>query len=184
MMLTAAVMHAAQQHAAQMIAASGIVVTREELERIEVSDFGLSHLDVEGAQILTLFATHRVSAKIIALFGGQTLPEHCHTAFEQDAGKEETLRLVAGSLCLYLPGEDNMRVGHLPAGKEMCYTVKHEVVLLPGAQITLQPHTKHWFQAGEQGAVLYSFSSCARDILDTFTDPNIVRTTIVEAVPL
>jgi D-lyxose ketol-isomerase len=43
--------------------------------------------------------------------------------------------------------------------------------------LTLAPGEKHWFQAREEGAVMYSFSTVARDALDQFTDPNIERIT-------
>ena len=52
----------------------------------------------------------------------------------------------------------------------------------PCDQLTLAPGEKHWFQAHEGGAVMYSFSTIARDALDQFTDPDIVRITkVVEA---
>ncbi|TSA17199.1 D-lyxose/D-mannose family sugar isomerase, partial [bacterium] len=35
--------------------------------------------------------------------------------------------------------------------------------------------TLHWFQAGDQGAVVSEFSSASIDELDVFTDPNIKR---------
>jgi D-lyxose ketol-isomerase len=47
----------------------------------------------------------------------------------------------------------------------------------PGDQITLEPGTKHWFQASGEGAVMYLISSCVRDVLDQFTDPEVVRET-------
>ena len=71
------------------------------------------------------------------------------------------------------------REGWVPAGKESCYTCRHEVVLKPCDQLTLPPGTKHWFQAREGGAVFYSFSTCVRDGLDRFTDPAIVRQTVI-----
>ena len=49
--------------------------------------------------------------------------------------------------------------------------------LLPGDQLILPPGTKHWFQAGPQGAVMYSFSTTVRDVLDQFSDPSIIRKT-------
>jgi D-lyxose ketol-isomerase len=49
----------------------------------------------------------------------------------------------------------------------------------PGDQLVLEPGTPHWFQAGPEGAVVYSFSTPARDNLDTFTDPSVVRKTVV-----
>jgi D-lyxose ketol-isomerase len=77
--------------------------------------------------------------------------------------------------------EDNLRHGWIPAGKESCYTCRHEIVMKPCDQLTLPPGTKHWFQAPAGGAVFYSFSTCVRDGFDRFTDPAIVRATkIVE----
>ncbi len=34
---------------------------------------------------------------------------------------------------------------------------------------------KHWFQAGKNGAAFFSFPSCAGDMIDPFTDSDIVR---------
>ena len=122
-----------------------------------------------------MFSTERVSGKILALLPGQIEPEHWHPPVGQDMGKEETLRIAFGTLQLYVPGENNAKLCRIPQGKEACYTVMHEVVLGPGEQYTLQPGTKHWFQAGGTGAVAYTISTCARDILDRFTDPDVVR---------
>ncbi|UCF93616.1 MAG: hypothetical protein JSW39_05495, partial [Desulfobacterales bacterium] len=166
---------AAQRRAAAMIRQAGIVITEAEQDRIAVADFGLSRLAAEGAQILTLLETARVALKIIALFPQQTLPEHWHPPVGNDPGKEETIRVVSGALWFYLPGAENMRHGFIPEGKEACYSVRNEIRMGPGDQITLAPGTKHWFQAGPAGAVLYSISSCARDILDRFSDPDVVR---------
>ena len=45
---------------------------------------------------------------------------------------------------------------------------------------TFRPGEKHWFQGGPEGAVVYSFSSVVRDVLDGFTDPAIERITRIE----
>lgn len=176
-MLTRAEYVAAQSRAAVMIKTAGIHVTREEAERVEVADFGLSRLDIEGAQILTLVTTDRIAVKVVALFPGQTLPEHWHPPVGDDPGKEETVRVISGILRFYIRGDDNMREGSIPAGKENVYTARHELILKPGDQITMEPGTKHWFQADERGVVMYSFSSVARDVLDGFADPAIKRVT-------
>ena len=47
-------------------------------------------------------------------------------------------------------------------------------------QVTLKPGTKHWFQAGAEGAVLFSFSTAVRDLIDQFSDPNVVRVTKID----
>lgn len=178
-MLTRQEYAAARERAAAMIRAAGIRITDDEAGRIEVADFGLSRLDREGAQILTLAATDRIAVKIIALFPGQTLPEHWHPRVGDDPGKEETIRVVGGTTRSYVPGEDNVRDGCVPEGKQDAYTVRHEILMGPGEQITLPPGTKHWFQAGKSGVVMYSFSTVARDVLDEFTDPDIERMTKV-----
>lgn len=98
-----------------------------------------------------------------------------------DPGKEETIRVVSGTLNFYIPGEDTLREDFLVEGKAPVYTVRHERVMGPGEQITLAPGVRHWFQARAEGAVMFSFSTVARDALDRFTDKNIVRVTrIVE----
>ncbi len=179
-MLTKAEYRAAQSRATATIRASGIHITREEAEKVEVADFGLGRLETEGAQMLTLVATDRISVKVVALFGGQTLPEHWHPPVGDDPGKEETVRVVSGILRFYVPGDDSMAEGAIPADKENVYTARHELIFKPGDQITIKPGTKHWFQADERGVVMYSFSSVARDVLDRFTDPEIKRVTEVQ----
>ena len=59
-------------------------------------------------------------------------------------------------------------------------TVFHEVVLHAGDQYTLYPGTKHWFQAGAEGAVISEFSTRSTDETDVFTDPAIVRIPTIE----
>jgi D-lyxose ketol-isomerase len=53
--------------------------------------------------------------------------------------------------------------------------VFHELILDPGEQYTIPPNTLHWFQAGDQGAIVSEFSSISRDDIDIFTDPRIRR---------
>ena len=158
-----------------MIVQSGIRITEEEKNRIEVVDFGLSHLDIEGVQVLTLVQTERISVKVLAMLPNQTEPEHWHPPVGDDPGKEETIRAVAGTVYFYVEGEDTFKNGFLVKGKEKCYTLRHEIVLKPGDQLTFQPGEKHWFQAHDEGAVMYSFSTVARDALDQFTDPDVIR---------
>ena len=69
---------AAQKKAAEMIRQAGITISDAEVGGIEVVDFGLSNLDKEGVQVLTLVQTRRISIKVLALFPNQTEPEHWH----------------------------------------------------------------------------------------------------------
>jgi D-lyxose ketol-isomerase len=167
----------ARVRAAEMIRAAGLIITEKESQSIDVADFGLSQLEKEGIQILTYFSTNRISAKVLVLFPNQTEPEHWHPPVDDDPGKEEIIRALWGNLRFYIPGEDNLKEGFIPEGKEDCYTMRNEIILKPGDQLHLPPGTKHWFQAGPEGAVMYSFSTCVRDGFDKFTDPEIVRET-------
>lgn len=178
-MITRAEYQNAQKRAAVMIRNSGIGIKEEEIARISVTDFGLSNLTAEGAQILTFISTDRVAVKVIVLFPNQTLPEHWHLPVEDDPGKQETIRAVDGVLYIGIPGEDNLKSATIPAGKDDFYTCRHEISMQPGDQLTLDPGTKHWFQAGAKGVVMYSFSTCARDNLDRFSDPKVVRETVI-----
>ena len=167
----------ARRQAGEMIGRAGIHVTDQEAEGIEVVDFGLSQLEKEGVQVLTLVQTERISVKVLALFPNQTEPEHWHPPVAGDPGKEETVRVISGTLYFYSPGENTFKEGFLVKGKEHCYTMRHELVMRPGDQITLAPGVKHWFQARDEGVVMYSFSTIARDALDQFTDKDVVRVT-------
>ena len=170
----------AQQRAASMIRRAEIQLSDDDIENIEVVDFGLSRLDVEGVQVFTMVNTDRLAAKILVLFPNQTEPEHWHPRVGDDAGKQETIRHIWGDLLFYVEGEDTMQKGFIVEGKEDVYTLRHEIILQPGDQLTFEPYEKHWFQAGPQGAVLYSFSTTVRDGLDGFTDPAIQRITVIK----
>ena len=169
----------AQRRAAEMIRDAGITITEDEARSIEIVDFGLSNLEQEGVQVLTLIQTERISIKVLVLFPNQTEPEHWHPPVGNDPGKEEVVRVISGTVYFYVPGEDNFKEGFIVEGKQDCYTMRNEVVMKPADQITLAPGVKHWFQARDEGAVMYSFSTIARDALDGFTDPNIERITKV-----
>ena len=169
----------AQKRAAEMIRQAGVAITDGEAARIEIADFGLSNLEKEGIQVLTLVQTERISVKVLVLFPNQTEPEHWHPPVGDDPGKEETIRVISGTVYFYVSGEDTFEEGFIVAGKDSCYTMRKEIVMKSGDQLTLAPGEKHWFQVRETGAVMYSFSTIARDALDQFTDPDIVRTTKV-----
>ena len=157
---------------------AGVTLTAEEARSIEVADFGLGELATTGLELITYVNTDRVCAKELVLLPRQTCPEHLHPPVANEPGKEETFRCRWGEVYLYVPGEpvDRDRAKALPpAGREETYTVWHEVVLRPGDQYTIQPETLHWFQAGDEGAVVSEFSTRSRDESDIFTDPDIRR---------
>jgi D-lyxose ketol-isomerase len=146
----------ARERAAAMLDEAGIVLSAAERAGIEVADFGLGRLEEIGLQVVVYVNTERVCAKELVLFPRQTCPEHRHPPVGDDPGKEETFRCRTGTVHLHVEGED-------------------EIVLEPGEQWTIPPDTLHWFQAGDDGAVVSEFSTRSRDETDVFSDPLIVR---------
>lgn len=180
-MLTRQQLLDAQVRARASLQRAGIVLTPQESEQIEVADFGLGELETTGLQLVVYVNTERVCAKELVLFPRQTCPEHRHPPIENTPGKEETFRCRQGLVYLYVEGTPaNNPAAKLPAGREHTYTVRHEIALRPGQQYTIPPDTLHWFQAGDEGAIVSEFSTRSRDELDIFTDPDIRRSTIVE----
>lgn len=160
-----------------------IALTDTEKENVEVADFGLNDLEHIGLQLITYINTERCCSKEMVLFPGQTCPEHRHAPIESIGyiGKEETFRCRYGTAYLYVEGEDTEKMeGKVPEGYEGTYTVFHEIVLHPGEQYTIYPDTKHWFQAGREGAVISEFSTTSRDEYDIYTDKNIKRIPVIE----
>ena len=170
---------AARQKAAMLLDEAGIPVEESEIRRIEAVDFGLSNLAVEGLQLLTMFETDRMAGRILIMTPNQTEPEHWHPPFEHNPGKQEIIRAVWGEVRFYLPGGDTMDIVFLVRGKEKWCTMRCEMVLRPMDTLVLESGTKHWFQGGPRGAVFYSFSTVVKDGADRFTDPGVVRKTVI-----
>ncbi|HZO88911.1 MAG TPA: D-lyxose/D-mannose family sugar isomerase [Chthonomonadaceae bacterium] len=171
----------ARRRALEYLTRAGIVLTPQERENIEVADFGLGQLQQTGLEIITYVNTDRCCAKELVMFPRQTCPEHWHPPVAGEPGKEETFRCRWGEVYLYVPGEPTPNPkGVPPAGREAHYTVWHEIVLRPGEQYTLKPNTPHWFQAGDEGAIVSEFSTKSRDESDIFRDPDIQRMPVVQ----
>jgi len=178
--LTRDVLCAARARAAAVLTESGIVLTPAERANIEVADFGLSRLDEIGLQIVVYVNTERVCAKELVLFPRQTCPEHRHPPLGGSPGKEETFRCRSGVVYLYVEGEPTTNPAcRPPASGADAFTVWHEVELRPGEQYTILPNTLHWFQAGDEGAVVSEFSTMSTDEVDEFTDRRIGRATVI-----
>ena len=124
--------------------------------------------------------TDRYCAKELVLFPRQTCPEHRHPPFDGTPGKEETFRCRTGTVFLYVEGDAAvLPSARLHEGDRAAFTAWHEVVLRPGDQYTIPPNTLHWFQAGDEGAIVSEFSSMSRDDLDLWTDARITRATVI-----
>ena len=170
----------ARERARELLREAGVVARQDELDRIEVADFGLGELELSGAQILTLVDTEQVAVKVLVMLPYQTEPEHKHPRLGGYPGKEETIRCHWGKLFLYASGEPTSEPrGAPPVHRRRTYTAWHEHVLRAGDQVTLPPNAPHWFQGGPEGAVIWSFSTKAVDVADVFTDPEVCRETVV-----
>jgi len=168
----------ARRRAHEALQEAGIVLTDEEAANIEVADFGLGDLMTSGLQLVTYVNTQRVCAKELVLFPRQTCPEHKHPPIDGEPGKEETFRCRRGTVYLYVEGapvSPQDAEATPPPDREDAYTVWHEIVLTAGEQYTIMPDTWHWFQAGDDGAVVSEFSTRSRNEKDVFRDPEIQR---------
>ena len=168
----------ARKRALEMLKSANIAVTEDEAANLEVADFGLGRLESEGLEIVVYENNDRYCAKELLLFARQTCPEHEHPPVQGKQGKQETFRVRKGEVYLYVPGEP---VGS-PKAKPptQYYTIFNEIALKPGEQYTLAPETLHWFQAGDEGAIVSEFSSPSIDEADIFTDPNVKRLPVIE----
>jgi D-lyxose ketol-isomerase len=167
---------AAQTRARAMLQAAGIVLTAKETGQIEIADFGLGRLEIEGLEIVIYANNDRYCAKELVMFPRQTCPEHRHPSVGADPGKRETFRVRSGIVWLYVQGPATASIqAKIPEPSTPYYTVFHEIELHPGDQYTIEPNTPHWFQAGDNGAIVSEFSSTSRDEFDIFTDPRIRR---------
>jgi D-lyxose ketol-isomerase len=164
----------------QYMERAGIVLTSKEIEHLEIADFGLSRIREFGLQLVVYVNTERCCAKELVLLPRQTCPQHLHPPVGNSPGKEETFRCRFGTVYLYVPGKRTPEPqAVLPTDREQYFTVWKEIALHPGEQYTLPPNTPHWFQAGDEGAVVSEFSTKSTDENDVFTDPDIERITKV-----
>ncbi len=154
-----------------------IVVTPAEARTMEIADFGLNDPEVFGLELIVYENNDRYCAKELVLLPRQICPQHRHPPLsEANPGKRETFRCRWGKVYLYTEGAPAPRPkGRVPDHAREAFTVWHEIVLRPGEQYTLRPDMLHWFQAGDQGAVVSEFSSTSDDASDIFTDPNVRR---------
>lgn len=155
---------------------ANIILTEQEKESFVMMGFKLEEVYKTGLGVLVYVNTERVCAKEMVLLPNQTCPEHIHPNVDGQPGKEEVFRCRYGKVYLYVEGEptDN-RACNPPKGSEEYYTSFKEIQLNQGEQYILKPNIKHWFAAGDDGAVVSEFSTMSRDLLDIFTDPRISR---------
>lgn len=173
-----------RQRALELLNRSGTVLQPSELENMEVAELGLGDFEKQGLFLIVYVNNERYCAKELILLPRQTCPQHRHPPTEHGEGKMETFRCRWGKVWLYVEGQNESGdVGAssaavqatVPQKSAEYYTVFHEIELGPGDQYTIAPDTWHWFQAGDEGAVVSEFSSPSHDEFDVFTDPNVQR---------
>jgi D-lyxose ketol-isomerase len=169
-------MELAKKSALDLLKKANITITMDESEHLEFCDYGLGDFDVIGTEILIYVNTDRVCAKELMMKPWQICPEHLHPQVGDYQGKEETFRCRWGKVYLYVPGEPTGKPrARIPEKRRDYFTVWHEIYLKPGEQYTLREKTRHWFQAGPEGAVISEFSTKSYDDKDIFIDPDIKR---------
>lgn len=162
---------------------ASIVLTDKEREKLEITDFGLNNINTFGLQLITYVNNDRYCAKEIVLFPYQICPEHSHPNRKDGSiGKKETFRCRYGEVHLFVEGGGEYKVDKdfykIPKEAQSYFTAFKKIVLKPGDQYTIEPNTKHWFVAREEGAVISEFSSNSEDESDIFTDPRVNRMSI------
>ncbi|MGA2362578.1 MAG: D-lyxose/D-mannose family sugar isomerase [Candidatus Aminicenantales bacterium] len=161
----------AKRQAADLIRKSGFPLTEEEWQELQIDDFGLGHLFEEGFAFIDILRSPQLRVTILVLLPGQTLPQHLHPAYDQEPGKEETLRVLYGSTNVYIEGEPSNPRIHIPSGKTPHYTARQEIALTIGRHFTIPPMKEHWFQGGPQGSVNICFQNRVDETHNVFFDP-------------
>ena len=163
--------------AAALLKKAEIAFTEQEKNSMEVADFGLNDVRNIGLEIIVYENNDRYCAKELVLLPRQTCPQHRHPSVDEiNVGKRETFRCRWGEVYLYVEGQTTPEPrAVVPDRHKKHLSVWHETILRPGDQYTIAPNTLHWFQAGDQGAIVSEFSSTSMDEIDVFTDPNIKR---------
>ncbi|MGD2295740.1 MAG: D-lyxose/D-mannose family sugar isomerase [Candidatus Aminicenantes bacterium] len=171
-----------QERAFQFLKQAHIFITGQEKQDMEVADCGLDDIERLGLQAVIYVNNDRYCAKELILFPRQMFPEHRHPPINgTNPGKRETFRCRWGEVFLYVEGTPTPDPrAKVPEQYRKHLSVFKEIVLRPGGQYTLEPNSKHWFQAGEEGAVVSEFSSSSVDDRDLFTDPEVQRIPVIE----
>lgn len=181
-MLTRSEWNEARQWVWDFIKRAGFQVHDREFNSISVVDLGLNELETTGLYILTLFETEWVGAKLLIMKPYQFFPQHRHPALpnENFPGKTEVIRGFWGKLYLVIPGEKTFPAHtNPPLHRKKYINIWHELEINPGDQYIIPPNTWHWFQAGPQGAIVWSISSKVTDVQDQFQDLQVVRKTVI-----
>ena len=127
---------------------AGVVVPNR--STVELSHhYGLERFDEFGAVLVTVI-NREYCKKVIAVFPGQSHPEHFHKV------KEETFLCVSGTLVVSLDGT--------------------EILMKPGDSLTVERYQKHSFWSPD-GAIFEEISSTHIHDDSFYTDPEVEKNT-------
>lgn len=160
-----------KDQALDLITKSGFPLLDKEIESMKANDFGLGNFEKEGFFLVDLLRTDRVRTNLIILLPGQILPEHLHPSYDNEQGKEETIRVLYGESSVFVEGKETNPELKLPQGKSDFYTARHEVKLKTGEQYSVPPNTKHWFMGGPQGSVNMAVQNRVNEDRNVYYDP-------------
>jgi len=166
-----------RDEASEFLARADISITEQERKSMEIADFGLNDIRNVGLELVLYENNDRYCAKELVLLPRQMCPQHRHPrVHDNNPGKQETFRCRWGEVYLYVEGNPTPNPkAVVPEKYRKHLSVWREIVMRPGDQYTIKSDTLHWFQAGDQGAIVSEFSSTSIDELDVFSDPNIKR---------
>jgi len=164
-----------KEKAIEMFQTAGIPLSKHEKEKeLNIIYFNNDNFYNIGIVMVTIVNTERYCGRYILFSPGQSCGEHWHPDVDGKSGKEETFRVLWGTVYAYGEGEPTKDIkAQIPAGSKEYFTAMYERILNPGDQWTLSLHEKHWFQAGPKGAIAFEVSSTARDLYDLTTDPKL-----------
>lgn len=159
------------KEARYLLLKSGFSVSQSELDSMTINDFGLNNLREEGVALIDILRSDRLRISILILLPNQTLPQHKHPSYDNERGKEETIRCLWGTFKVYVEGDQNCQNILIPKGKDDFYTARKEILLNAGEQYSVEPGIIHWFQAGDKGAVALAFQNRVNEDYNIFYDP-------------
>lgn len=134
----------------------------------------MDNFQEEGLALIDILRSKILRITLLVLLPYQTVPQHLDPAYDQESGKEETLRVLYGHTKVYTEGSENNHEIQIPHNKKQYYTACHEIALIQGEQYTIPPQTLHWFQAGALGSVNLEFQNRVDETKNIFTDASII----------
>jgi D-lyxose ketol-isomerase len=170
-MMDAHQLNAVTQQVKDLIQTSGFILSADEWSRLALNDMGLGDILTEGFAFVDILRSPKLRITILVLLPNQSLPQHVHPPYDDEPGKEETLRVLYGHTKVFVEGEACSNL-HIPKGKEPYYTARQEIAMDAGGQYTIAPGIKHWFQAGPQGSVSMTFQNRVDETRNLFDDPD------------